>query len=76
MSDKDTVTTWEKPALSLLVKLGGLLIHAEEFMEPGGSPLDLVEFKQGMKDADVQNWIREGVGMALLPLKRSIRAKP
>jgi hypothetical protein len=45
-------------------------------MEPGGSPLDLVEFKQGMKDADVQNWIREGVGMALLPLKRSIRAKP
>lgn len=63
---------WDNPNLALLVKLGALVIHAEEFLETG-EQIDLTDFQVGMRDPEVAAWIEQGVEAALLPVKRSRR---
>lgn len=70
---KEIERLWDKPTLSLLAKLGAIIIHAQEFIEPGGHELDRYEIEIISRDADVQAWLKEGVEMGLLPRKRSLR---
>jgi hypothetical protein len=57
-----------KLELSLLVKLGSIVVHAEELLSTDGRHVDLEAMRPLLADAEVQNWIK-GMG-ALLPLKR------
>lgn len=59
------------PNAILLVKLGSALVHADEFMSPGGHPLDKTTFDGLMQDAEVQEWIADMTKLALLPVKRT-----
>lgn len=54
--------------LSLVVKLGAIAVHADEYTSPKGSPVDAEAIKSLMQDQEVQKWITT-MG-ALLPLKR------
>lgn len=70
---RKTVKAWEIPGLSLLVKLGSLIVHADEYIHPGGQAIDREDFEIGLKDAEVEAWLKEGTKAALLPLKRSYK---
>ena len=72
MSDKKDVL---KPEAGLLIKLGSALIHAQEFLEPRGHPLDKNTFDALMSQPDVLEWIEGMNNLALLPRKRSADGK-
>jgi len=57
-----------KPSVALLSKIGSIVVHAEEFMSPGGHPFDLDAMRTLYGDPEVQEWI-EKMG-AFLPRKR------
>jgi hypothetical protein len=57
-----------KPSLSLLVKLGSIAVHAEEFFSPGGHEFDKHALDTGLHDQEVQQWLKD-MG-AFLPVKR------
>lgn len=59
------------PNAVLLIKLGSALVHAEEFMSPGGHEFDKTTFDNLMQDAEVRQWITDMTKMALLPVKRT-----
>lgn len=59
-----------KPAMSLLVKLGSIMVHAEEMLEPGGHAHDVAAIKSLLADPEVVAWREEMDAMALLPVKR------
>lgn len=59
------------PPLSLLVKLGSVAVHAEEMLSPHSHPLDRIALESALKDAEVQTWIAEMNGLAMLPVKRN-----
>ena len=69
---KDVKLVWDRPSLTLLVKLGSLIVHADEAFGVDGRQLDVDVFKHAMKDQEVQAWIKEGVGMSFLPRKRKL----
>lgn len=60
-----------KPSVSLLVKLGSIVIHADEYTSPDGHDFDRTAICSGLMDAEVQEWIAEMTKMAFLPVKRS-----
>lgn len=57
--------------MPLLVKLGSIVVHADELTEPGGHEFDHTTIRTLLTDPDVQKWIKD-MGV-LLPLKRSTR---
>jgi hypothetical protein len=57
-----------KPSLSLLVKLGSIVVHIEEMLSPTGHGYDKIVLAQLLKDEEVQAWIK--MGGPLLPVKR------
>jgi hypothetical protein len=57
-----------KPALPLLMKLGSIVIHAEEMLSPQGHPVDVDTLRALVANEDVQQWIAD-MGV-YLPLKR------
>ena len=59
-----------KPGAALLVKLGSVAVHAEEFLSPKGHEFDRVALDQLLADPEVRAWLRAMDGMALLPRKR------
>jgi hypothetical protein len=59
--------------LTLLVKLGSIAVHAEEFFGDGGYHVDAIAIKNLIADREVQQWIKS-MG-PLLPLKRLERPK-
>jgi hypothetical protein len=61
---------WDRPSLSLVVKLGSLVVHAQEFMEPGGHPFDKTTFETEIQDPEVKAWIDKATKMGFLPQKR------
>jgi hypothetical protein len=61
------------PDISLLVSLGSLIVHADEFMSADGSPFDRIAFDELLKSDDVQKWLAEMTKMALLPVKRKVK---
>ena len=59
-----------KPSIQLLVKLGSIVVHADELTSKGGHPMDAIAIRSGMDDLDVREWI-DRMG-ELLPLKRKV----
>lgn len=59
-----------QPSVGLLVKLGSIAVHADEFTSSDGHEFDLHTMKQLLTDPDVVAWIGAGTKAAMLPLKR------
>lgn len=59
-----------KPSPALLCKLGSLIVHAEEFLSPGGHHFDETVFLNAIKDPEVLEWISQMQQRAMLPVKR------
>ena len=64
-------SNWDKPSISLLSKLGSALVHADEYLGSDGHNFDLLEFRDLLKDAEVQTWLIQGTKSGLLPIKRT-----
>lgn len=58
------------PSQSLLIKIGSLVVHAEEYLSSDGDPFDKVAFDSLRTDSEVQAWLRQMTNAGLLPLKR------
>lgn len=58
------------PPASVLVKLGSIMVHAEELIEPGAHPFDLEALKTLLGDPEVLEWRKAADELALLPVKR------
>ena len=59
-----------KPSLSLLCKLGSILVHLEEFHSPTGHSFDLEAMKSALSDPEVKDWLGAMDLMAFIPKKR------
>lgn len=59
------------PTLTLLVKLGSIAVHADEFTGPNGHEFDLAALKQGLADQEVVEWLDAMRKRAFLPVKRN-----
>ena len=59
-----------KPSVTLLVKLGSLAVHADEYFSPGGHPYDKQAVEGLLKDPEVAAWIEQMDKAAFLPKKR------
>ena len=59
------------PPLSLLVKLGSALVHADEFMSPGGHKFDKAALDTVANDVEVEEWLKAMDSMGFLPKRRS-----
>jgi hypothetical protein len=57
-----------KPELTLLMKLGSIVVHIDEALSIGGHTFDIEAIKPILQDPAVQAWIKE-MGV-YLPLKR------
>jgi hypothetical protein len=62
-----------EPSAQLLIKLGSIIVHADELMSPDGHPFDKIAFEELMRDPQVVAWIAEMNSLALLPLKRNAK---
>lgn len=59
-----------KPSLTLLSKLGSIIVHTDEMIAPFGHAFDRVSLEQLMADPEVKEWLASMDKMALLPKKR------
>ncbi len=59
-----------KPAPSLLLKLGSIVVHADELTSPSGHAFDLSALKSLIQDEEVASWLKKMETMAFLPKKR------
>jgi hypothetical protein len=64
----DTILNPLEPSLPLLMKLGSIIVHAEEAISPLGHTFDIEAMKPMLRDPEVQAWIK-AMGV-YLPLKR------
>ena len=58
------------PTPQLLIKLGSIIVHWEEYNSKDGHFLDLQTIEAMMEQEDVKEWFSEMNKLALLPLKR------
>jgi hypothetical protein len=58
------------PPVTLLIKLGSIAVHAEEFMSSGGHEFDAVAIQGLLDDPEYREWVEEMNKMAFLPVKR------
>lgn len=58
------------PSLSLLVKLGSIIVHADEYLSADSHEYDQIAFRQTLKDEEVQTWLKQMSDQGLLPVKR------
>lgn len=56
------------PSLSLLCKLGSCVVHAEEFLSPGGHQFDAEAIRGIVNDPEIRTWIN-AMG-PFMPVKR------
>lgn len=56
------------PSLTLLSKLGSIIVHAEEVLSPRGHHFDRMTLEGLLQDQDVRGWIK-AMGV-YLPVKR------
>lgn len=64
-----------KPNLSLLVKLGSIVVHVEEMLSETGHHFDISVIKTALADPEIKAWIVQMNELALLPLKRGLVKK-
>ena len=60
-----------QPSPQLLIKLGSLLVHYQEFNAPGGHHLDKAAIDSIESEGEVKEWMESMDSMAFLPKKRS-----
>lgn len=60
-----------QPSSSLLVKLGSIVVHAEELTSPDGHEFDVAALQGLYQDPEVKEWLEQMDKMALLPKKRN-----
>ncbi len=58
------------PAPGLLVKLGSIAVHADEYNTVDGHPYDLAAMRELLADPEVRAWLAAMDGGAFLPLRR------
>jgi hypothetical protein len=56
------------PSLQLLMKLGSIIVHADEMVSATGHAFDEITLQTLLRDPEVQQWIKD-MG-PLLPQKR------
>ena len=61
-----------KPTQALLTKLGQIIVHLDEYVETD-LHMELKIAREYLDDPEVETWIKEMQGKALLPVKRSQR---
>lgn len=61
------------PSASLLVKLGSIAVHADEFTSPDGHEFDLTAMRGLLNDPEVVEWLAKMTAAALVPVKRNAR---
>lgn len=61
------------PTVSLLCKLGSIVVHADEAMSPHGHQFDAVALKGLIADPEVSAWLDGMRKGAFLPVKRTER---
>jgi hypothetical protein len=57
-------------SLSLLVKLGSLMVHTDEYLSEHGHPFDKIAIRQVLDDPEVKAWREEMDVLAMLPVPR------
>ena len=67
----DRIAATAVPSITLLMKLGSIVVHADEATELGGHSFDIGAMRTLIDDPEVKKWI-EDMGV-LLPRKRSAR---
>lgn len=58
------------PSPQLLIKLGSIIVHYQEWTSNKGHELDKSTIDALMDNEDVKEWFQEMNKLALLPLKR------
>lgn len=59
-----------RPSAALLVKLGSIAVHAEEFLSAEGHEFDAATITGLLDDPEVREWRASMDAMSLLPVKR------
>lgn len=59
-----------KPSLSLLSKIGSIVVHTDELQSTGGQPHDAAAIRSLLMDPEVTEWREQMTALALLPVKR------
>lgn len=59
-----------EPSLSLLTKLGSIVIHADEATSEGAHQFDIEAIRSLLSDQEVKDWLAAMNDLALLPKKR------
>jgi len=60
-----------RPSPTLLIKLGSIAVHADEYLSPGGHPIDRTVIEGLIADPEVEEWVAEMDKLAFLPKKRN-----
>jgi hypothetical protein len=58
------------PSPQVLIKIGSLLVHYQEFNSSDGHYVDKAAIDSLEQDEDIQEWLRVMAEAALVPLKR------
>ncbi len=66
------MSTPMKPNQGLLMKLGSIIVHLEEYIETD-IHTDLKAAQSLISDAEVVTWLKEMTAKGLLPVKRNQR---
>lgn len=66
------MSTPMKPNQGLLMKLGSIIVHLEEYIETD-IHTDLKAAQALLEEAEVETWLKEMHAKGLLPVKRSQR---
>jgi len=58
------------PPPTLLVKLGSIAVHLDEYMSPRGHIFDRVAAESLLRDPEVKRWLKAMDKLGMLPVKR------
>ena len=59
-----------KPSMTVLVKIGSAMVHADEMLSPTGHDYDKIALQSLINDPEVQSWIAAITKLGFVPLKR------
>ena len=68
--DKTSFIDTFAPPIALLVKLGSVIVHVDEYTGGKGHPHDLEAIKSLLGDRDVQAWLASMDAKGFLPIRR------
>lgn len=64
------------PSISLLCKLGSIIVHIDEGASKDGHHFDVIAMRTLMADPEVKAWLADMGAASLLPVKRSAPPSP